>query len=136
MQNFLFDNFEQTLWQTWWFRLLGMTIVAAGVFVVYRKSRSRKIREIERLRNRIASDLHDEIGSSLGGIALMAEHMSERYTPEESGFRRLQEMSKNARQMSDSIRDIIWFVDTERSSFDDLRDRFQSIVRAMLPNTT
>lgn len=123
------------VWKAWWFLFGGVAVLLLVSFLLYRRGRVRKAQEIERLRSRIAGDLHDEIGSSLGGIALMADHLSEKFMPDESGFRRLQEMSTSARQMSDAIRDIIWFVDTEHNSLEDLTDRLRSIVRSMLPRT-
>jgi signal transduction histidine kinase len=135
LQDFPPDHSAPVFWESWWFRVATIIAVAALVYVLSKKARARKVQEIEKLRLRIASDLHDEIGSSLGSIALMADHLSERFTPDESGFRRLQEMSINARQMSDAIRDIIWFVDTQRNSVEDLTDRLRSIARTMLPRT-
>lgn len=55
-------------WETWWFRISGVLVVVLGGFGAYRY-RVNKIIEMERLRLKIASDLHDDVGRSLSNIA-------------------------------------------------------------------
>ena len=59
-------------WRTWWFRILVVAAVAGFLFVMYRY-RVNKLLEIERIRTSIASDLHDDIGSTLTEIALYSD---------------------------------------------------------------
>lgn len=57
--------------QTWWFRgLLGLC--AAAIVVAWYRGRIAKIRREQDIRNRIAADLHDEVGSSLTRIFFQA----------------------------------------------------------------
>jgi signal transduction histidine kinase len=132
-QNGTSESLYPALIQTWWFLPALVILFGLVMYVFYIKIRSRMIQEVENLRTRIARDLHDDIGSYLGGIAVNADHLSEKFSEDQSGFRRLQEMSNDARQMSDAIRDIIWFIDTERNSMDDLTERLRSITRSLLP---
>ena len=59
-------------WQTWWFRSLVAMVVIALVALAY-NYRVARLLEIERLRVRISTDLHDEIGSNLSAIALQSD---------------------------------------------------------------
>src|SRR5690606_6611723 len=63
-------------WETVWFRV-GAALVACsavcGMVLVQRQKRL----EIERLRVRIAGDLHDEIGSSLWSITLLSKMLQQ-----------------------------------------------------------
>src|SRR5690606_8262588 len=57
-------------WETAWFRLLVAAAVAGLLGAAYRY-RVQRLLEVERLRLRIASDLHDDFSSDLTGIALL-----------------------------------------------------------------
>jgi hypothetical protein len=61
-------------WKTWWFRSLTGMIFLFLLFVAHRL-RVRRILELERLRVRIASDLHDDFGSALTRIAIHSEQI-------------------------------------------------------------
>ena len=54
------------LWQRWWFRLL---LVLGAIALMYWLHRSRVLRlpELERIRTRITTDLHDDVGEPLAG---------------------------------------------------------------------
>jgi signal transduction histidine kinase len=51
---------------------VAVAAIAAAILWVLRQRRARRL-ELEALRQRIARDLHDDIGSSLGSIALIAQ---------------------------------------------------------------
>lgn len=80
-------------------------VVAVGLWLQGR-ARARR-REVEQLRQRIASDLHDEIGSNLGSIALLSQ-MALRQPGESQGD--LAEINRVARETADSMRDLVWFI--------------------------
>ena len=56
-------------WQTWRFRLALIVLALAALVAIHRLRVSRLL-QIERLRTRIAGDLHDDLSSELSGIAL------------------------------------------------------------------
>lgn len=61
--------------QTWWFRgLLGLCAIT--IVVLWYRSRIAKIRREQDIRNRIAADLHDEVGSSLTRIFFQASALA------------------------------------------------------------
>ncbi len=55
-----------------WFLALSTLLLAAGVYAVHR-ARVASMLRLERQRSRIARDLHDEMGSGLGSIGILAE---------------------------------------------------------------
>jgi len=119
-------------WQTWPFRGALLLAVAAGVWAVYR-ARLRRLLEIERLRLRIAGDLHDDMSSNLVGIALLGErlHHSDGVGPAER--RQLTRISETARRMVQDLRDIVWLVDPARDHFEDLLLKMRDLAATMLP---
>ena len=49
------------VWKQWWFYLLAAIIISALVYLFVRTRYKRKL-EAEKVRNRIAKDLHDDMG--------------------------------------------------------------------------
>lgn len=95
------------VWQRWWFILLSATVVAAGLFGGYRY-RVARLLEMERLRMRIASDLHDDVATNLSSIAMFGALVSSEQ-PNPSPF--LDRITTLATESVDSIREIIWSID-------------------------
>ena len=60
------------LWQRTWFRVALALSGLLAVYVAY-GVRVRRLLAVERVRTRIATDLHDDIGASLSRIAIMSE---------------------------------------------------------------
>src|SRR4030095_246467 len=59
-------------WKQWWFYVLAAIAVSALVYFFLRIRYKRKI-EAEKVRTRIARDLHDDMGSTLSTINILSE---------------------------------------------------------------
>ncbi len=59
-------------WQTWWAYLLWMSLAGAVAIAVYYYHR-RTSHQLAAVRQKIASDLHDDIGSTLNSISVYSE---------------------------------------------------------------
>src|SRR2546422_685257 len=97
-------------WKTWWF--IGLMVIAASpmIYGVYRY-RITKLLEIERTRSAIATDLHDDIGTSLTNIALFSD-LAQRdigIGPIEAS-QHLQKIALISRSLLDSMNDIVWSI--------------------------
>lgn len=106
-------------WQTGWFRLALAALLLGVLYGAYRYRLAHVLRE-ERLRLRIASDLHDEIGSKLSSIALASEMVAARAVLDQREHRQLTEVTRQARRMVDELRDIVWFVNPRHDRLDNL----------------
>ena len=73
----------------------------------------------ERIRSRIAADLHDDIGSTLSSIFLMSE-ISVSKNKQSILEEILQKISANSREILNSMDDIIWSVKPQEDSLDNL----------------
>jgi ligand-binding sensor domain-containing protein/two-component sensor histidine kinase len=105
-------------WQTWWFR---MTLICAMLTLLYAFYRYRlhKLLEIERTRSAIATDLHDDIGTSLTNIALFSDLARRDLTcgsPEVTT--RLENISQTSRSLLDSMNDIVWSIKPENDALE------------------
>lgn len=118
-------------WATNGFRAALLLTVTAGVVGVYRLRQARR-REIERLRLRIASDLHDDLGSSLWSITLLSRMLAKHGNLGEEARQDVGEINRIALQSSNSIRDIIWLINPAFDSLQDLLLRTKDFAATVL----
>ncbi len=112
------------IWQRWWFLVLAAMVAGSVVYALHRYRVARLI-ELERVRTRIASDLHDDIGSSLSQMAILSEVVKRHPTvtqPELAHM--LTHIADMARGLVDGMSDIVWSIDPRR---DDLRHLIERI---------
>ncbi len=122
-------------WGTWWFRIFVLAIVAGGVYAFYRY-RLQQAMKLQHLRNRIAADLHDEIGSTLSSISLagtVIRHKLKANHPEVDGL--LHKINHNTQKMMEAMSDIVWAVNTKNDRFDQVLHRMRAFaVEILEPN--
>jgi signal transduction histidine kinase len=109
---------------------LAAAVVLAMVGWSLRQRQMRRI-EMEALRQRISQDLHDEIGSSLGSIALISQDALA-MTPDEALRKELQEIKDTAQQTLDSMRDIVRLAQSGVYGQGDLTAHLREIADRML----
>ncbi|HYV90647.1 MAG TPA: two-component regulator propeller domain-containing protein [Chitinophagales bacterium] len=98
-------------WEQWWFFLL-VAATFAGLIWLYFYYRQVQRTKIENLRNRIAHDLHDEIGSTLGSISFYSEASVRQLMQGKSdkALDILERIGSNSRLMIEHMSDIVWSV--------------------------
>jgi ligand-binding sensor domain-containing protein/signal transduction histidine kinase len=110
-------------WRRWWFVSAAGLLAALLGYAAYRY-RLRALLEVERVRTAIATDLHDDIGSSLSRIAILSE-VARRENGSSGG--RLAAIADISRELVDSMSDIVWSVNPTRDSLRDLGQRMRAI---------
>jgi ligand-binding sensor domain-containing protein/signal transduction histidine kinase len=108
------------IWQRWWFITL-MVLAAGGVAFGIHRYRLNKLLEMERMRTGIATDLHDEIGTTLSSIALfseMARSEIQNIVPEVA--HKLKDVSNTAQQLVETMRDIVWSINPVNDTVEDV----------------
>ena len=113
------------IWQRWWFLILvALSLIALG-YAAYRV-RLRRLIELERVRTRIASDLHDDIGSNLSLIAGLSEVLGQQARQADSQIaERLSVIANASRQSVEAMGDIVWAVNPKRDNVVDLAHRMR-----------
>lgn len=122
------------LWQTWWFRVLVLMTVATMVVAAYRWRVARLV-EIERFRLRVASDLHDDVGSNLSSIALASEMLYDRARVAGLERKQLERIRSAAGETIGALREIIWLVDPKHDNLRDFLTRMRGTASDMLNGT-
>ena len=95
-------------YQTIWFYLL-ITIVIVSLIYVFFKYRMNQVIKMERMRTHIATDLHDDIGSTLSSISIISEIASKQDTELEL-VKALSKIGSHSREILSSMDDIIWSI--------------------------
>lgn len=109
-------------WRTWWFYLLCViTIVGIAYSIfIYRLQQALKI---ERMRVKISTDLHDDVGTQLSGLAMQAEILE--LTAPEASKSKLQRISEMSRSAMSRMRDTVWAIDARKDKLENLLDRMR-----------
>lgn len=112
-------------WQNWWFILLCLVVATSALYAVYRY-RLGQMLKVERMRTRIAADLHDDIASSLSSVALYSDVIQRDLTNAPDHIRAtLSRIRDLSREVMESIGLIVWAVDPRRDELTQVFQYFQ-----------
>jgi ligand-binding sensor domain-containing protein/two-component sensor histidine kinase len=111
------------IWQRPWFIVLAAVLVSLAVYFIYR-NRLKRLLEMERMRTRIATDLHDDIGANLTRIALLSEVANQQAVNGSGNL--MTSIAGIARESVASMNDIVWAIAPEHDSLLDLTRRMRS----------
>lgn len=106
-------------WQTWWFRL-AVIAAAAGLLVVWYRSRVARLREIENLRVQIAADLHDDVGARLTKVAMVTEWLDGEIAPTDRNKSHIENISRTTREIIQAMDEIVWTINPKNDTLDNL----------------
>ncbi len=138
------------LWLRWWFVSIVAVIIAAAVYgftryryrrmkalfeaqEALRRSREERFAELERVRKRIATDLHDDIGSSLTQISILSEVVQQQTDGNDSQLSAPLSMIAGAsRELVDSMSDIVWAINPQKDHLNDLTQRMRRFASDVL----
>jgi two-component sensor histidine kinase len=115
-------------WQTIWFKLIVLTAVGFIFFGLYRY-RLGQIKKVQTVRNNIASDLHDDIGSTLNSISIYSEVAKQQAGKD---IPALELIGQNSRKIIESMSDIVWTINPENDSFEKIIIRMRSFAYQLL----
>ncbi|HEY7751118.1 MAG TPA: two-component regulator propeller domain-containing protein, partial [Ignavibacteriaceae bacterium] len=90
--------------------------------------------EKQKIRYRIASDLHDEIGSNLSSIALLSSIMSRQIKTDNEIGSQLSDITTAAKNSTEAIRDIVWFLNPTSDLLSWLLTKMKETASTMLKN--
>ncbi len=112
-------------WGTWWFRSFAIVAFLGALYGFYRYRLAQAL-QVALVRDRIARDLHDEIGSTLSSVALFSE-VAMRESGAAGGPRSamLTRISQSTSQMMESMNDIVWAVNSKNDDLQLVAQRMQ-----------
>lgn len=117
-------------WMTWQFKLLVVLFVLFIIWLIY-YNRIRYLLKIESLRLKIASDLHDEVGSLLTQISINAELLPYLEDKKETG-NKIQLIREKSAEVIKIMSDVIWAIDSRNDSLESLIERVHQFAYSFL----
>ena len=133
---------EPYWWETAWFKVTG-TLSAAGLFsaVILLGWRHRHRRQIERLkmqqvtereRDRIARDIHDDLGAALTQIAMLSDSTGTLRLSHEANLGKIHQV---AQAMTQTMDEIVWAVNPRHDRFDQMMMYLDAYAQEYLEST-
>ncbi len=126
----------EALWQKWWFWPMIIAyialLVAVGSFLFFQYNFRQKLK-IEHIRNRIASDLHDEVGSNLSSIAIYTEVLRKKLSEENKDLLPLlDKITGNSKESVGLMQDTVWALNPMNDGSERLIERIISFGKEIL----
>ena len=110
--------------------LISVIIIAVILINRYRVlNQTRRLVEMERMRNTIARDLHDDIGSTLSSINIISQMALKDANGSTSHFQRIAQHSSS---MMESMSDIVWSINPNNDSLDQVISKMKEFAAEIL----
>ena len=104
-------------WKTWWFIVLTGLVICAMLYALYRY-RVNQIIALQQVRHRIATDLHDDLGSTLTNISILSELSKKNMRDEEQIKKFLSRISEEVYFSNQALDDIVWSINTKNDTLE------------------
>ena len=102
----------------------GLGLVIIMLLFGYRSYRAQQVLRLQRIRNKISGDLHDDIGSTLNSISIYSEVARKKDEQQDEALEMIGEAS---RKIIDAMSDIVWTINPENDSFAKIIFRMKSL---------
>jgi two-component sensor histidine kinase len=120
-------------WNTWWFYLSVAIFLALIVYGIYRY-RINELLNRQAIRNKIAQDLHDNVGSTLSSISVYSQvakiyQQQQKMEPLQDT---LEKISATSSEMISEMNDIVWAINPRNDNMATILQRMESFARPLL----
>ena len=117
-------------WTSWWFVSLTTALIVLATYGVY-QYRLNQLLELELLRNKISTDLHDDIGSTLSSISILSD-MALREPSNSQMLGMIQGIKENSTSLLEKMDDIVWSINPKYDTLENLMVRLQRFAATLL----
>jgi signal transduction histidine kinase len=136
VSQFLYQiKIKENFWEKWWFWFfvaLFFALFVGSTLYFWFLYDFRQRMKTEQIRQRIAADLHDEVGANLSSITFLVESMRKRLNGSHENVKDLLErISSNSTESATLINDTIWALNPAYDSFDKLLERIKSFASGL-----
>jgi ligand-binding sensor domain-containing protein/two-component sensor histidine kinase len=119
-------------YQTWWFYLLCLILISSGIYFIYRQ-RINKLLAVEKVRTRVARDLHDDMGSVLSTINILSTMTKTKMAEDPvKASEYVGKISDNSQRMMEAMDDIVWSIKPANDSMQKITARMREFATGIL----
>jgi ligand-binding sensor domain-containing protein/two-component sensor histidine kinase len=120
-------------WKRWWFFVLASTLVAAGIYAIY-WYRINELVKRQTIRNKIAQDLHDNVGSTLSSISVYSQvaKIYHQQQKQEDLHQTLEKIGSTSSEMISEMNDIVWAINPRNDNMNVIIQRMESYAKPLL----
>jgi two-component sensor histidine kinase len=121
-------------WNTWWFYIATVILILLSIYFLY-KYRITQLLRLQKVRNTIATNLHDDIGSTLTNISILTELSKKNISEPATAEKFLHRISEETMQTQQALDEIIWNVNTRHDSLQDTFARMRRYTAELFENS-
>lgn len=114
--------------------IAGFVLLLLLIAVLINRSKLKRTVEMEKVRNRLSRDLHDDIGSTLSSINILSRTAQNSIMTgsEEKTRTSLEKINERSQRLLDSMSDIIWNIKPGNDTIEEVMSRMREYVTTIL----
>lgn len=106
-------------WLKWWFFILLFLFISGALYLFY-KYRINQLLEVQRVKNNISADLHDDIGSRLTSIHFLSAISKQKMTSDTEAKQFLEGIDEEVQASAEALNEIVWNIKMDDESLEDI----------------
>jgi len=119
-------------WRTWWFRCSVLFLIALIVYDIH-NAKIKRLLAVEKLRYRVARDLHDDMGSTLSTINILsAMAKTKMHSDPVKTTEYLGKITDNSQRMMEAMDDIVWSIKPSNDNMQKIAARMREFATSVL----
>lgn len=120
---------EKSIAEVWWFypmlALYGLMLIGGGTYLFFLYNFRQKMK-LQKLRNKIAADLHDEVGSTLNSIGISSKIIQKKLNAVSPELKEIiSQIETDSEETINTIRDTVWALNSENDSLNTLIEKLK-----------
>jgi two-component sensor histidine kinase len=121
------------IWKRWWF-YAACVLLAAGIAYALYRYRINELIKRQEIRNKIAQDLHDNVGSTLSSISIYSQvaKIYKKQEKEQQLQETLEKISETSGEMISEMNDIVWAINPRNDHMEVMLQRMESYAKPLL----
>ena len=106
-------------WLEWWFFILIFLFISATLYLFYRY-RINQLLEVQKVKNTISADLHDDIGSRLTSIQFLSALSRKNWINKKDTTDYLVGIDEEVQASAEALNEIVWNIKMDDESLEDI----------------